>query len=52
MVPGIDFTDDPLLQGRNFSYPDTQLKRLGSRRQFYVSQTAVERTSPTRSPSS
>ncbi|WP_327788216.1 catalase [Marinimicrococcus flavescens] len=29
-VPGIDFTDDPLLQGRNFSYLDTQLKRLGS----------------------
>jgi catalase len=30
MVPGIDFSDDPLLQGRNFSYLDTQLKRLGS----------------------
>ena len=29
MVPGIDFTNDPLLQGRNFSYLDTQLKRLG-----------------------
>jgi catalase len=29
VVPGIDFTDDPLLQGRNFSYMDTQLKRLG-----------------------
>jgi len=28
-IPGIDFTDDPLLQGRNFSYLDTQLKRLG-----------------------
>ncbi len=27
--PGIDFTNDPLLQGRNFSYLDTQLKRLG-----------------------
>jgi catalase len=27
--PGIDFSDDPLLQGRNFSYLDTQLKRLG-----------------------
>ena len=27
---GIDFSDDPLLQGRNFSYLDTQLKRLGS----------------------
>jgi catalase len=30
VVPGIDFTHDPLLQGRNFSYLDTQLKRLGS----------------------
>jgi catalase len=30
VVPGIDFSDDPLLQGRNFSYLDTQLKRLGS----------------------
>ncbi len=29
VVRGIDFTDDPLLQGRNFSYLDTQLKRLG-----------------------
>ncbi|MEY9783474.1 catalase [Sinorhizobium fredii] len=28
--PGIDFSSDPLLQGRNFSYLDTQLKRLGS----------------------
>jgi catalase len=28
--PGIDFSEDPLLQGRNFSYLDTQLKRLGS----------------------
>ena len=28
--PGIDFSDDPLLHGRNFSYLDTQLKRLGS----------------------
>jgi catalase len=27
---GIDFSNDPLLQGRNFSYLDTQLKRLGS----------------------
>ncbi len=27
--PGIDFTNDPLLQGRNFSYLDTQIKRLG-----------------------
>jgi len=30
IVPGIDFSDDPLLHGRNFSYLDTQLKRLGS----------------------
>jgi len=29
VVPGVDFTEDPLLQGRNFSYLDTQLKRLG-----------------------
>ena len=29
IVPGVDFTDDPLLQGRLFSYLDTQLKRLG-----------------------
>jgi catalase len=29
VVPGIDFTNDPLLQGRIFSYLDTQLKRLG-----------------------
>ncbi|MBC7996971.1 MAG: catalase [Leptolyngbya sp.] len=30
IVPGIDFSNDPLLQMRNFSYLDTQLKRLGS----------------------
>ncbi|RDW72690.1 catalase catA [Aspergillus mulundensis] len=29
IVPGIDFSDDPLLQGRNFSYQDTQISRLG-----------------------
>jgi catalase len=29
LVPGIDFTDDPLLAVRNFSYLDTQLSRLG-----------------------
>nr|WP_131195767.1 catalase [Lichenihabitans psoromatis] len=29
VVPGIDFTNDPLLQGRNQSYLDTQIKRLG-----------------------
>jgi catalase len=30
IVPGVDFSEDPLLQGRLFSYLDTQLKRLGS----------------------
>jgi catalase len=30
VVPGIDFSDDPLLQGRLMSYHDTQLHRLGS----------------------
>ena len=30
LPPGIDFSNDPLLQGRNFSYLDTQLSRLGS----------------------
>ncbi|AXB58074.1 catalase [Flavobacterium fluviale] len=30
IVPGIDFSNDPLLQGRLFSYTDTQLSRLGS----------------------
>ena len=29
VVPGIDFTNDPLLQARLFSYLDTQLIRLG-----------------------
>ncbi|ONN48805.1 hydroperoxidase [Acinetobacter genomosp. 33YU] len=29
VVPGIDFTNDPLLQARLFSYTDTQLSRLG-----------------------
>ena len=29
VIPGIDFTNDPLLQGRNLSYIDTQLSRLG-----------------------
>ncbi len=29
VVPGIDFSNDPLLQGRIFSYLDTQLSRLG-----------------------
>jgi catalase len=30
ILPGMDFTNDPLLQGRLFSYLDTQLSRLGS----------------------
>lgn len=30
VVPGIGFSNDPLLQGRLFSYTDTQLSRLGS----------------------
>jgi catalase len=29
VVPGIGFSDDPLLQGRNFSYFDTQITRIG-----------------------
>jgi len=29
LVPGIDFSNDPLLQGRNHSYLDTQISRLG-----------------------
>ena len=30
LPPGVDFSNDPLLQGRNFSYLDTQLSRLGT----------------------
>lgn len=30
VIPGVDFSDDPLLQGRNFSYFDTQISRLGA----------------------
>lgn len=30
MPPGIEASEDPLLQGRFFSYQDTQLSRLGS----------------------
>jgi catalase len=29
IIQGVDFSNDPLLQGRNFSYLDTQVKRLG-----------------------
>ncbi len=34
--PGIDFTDDPLLQGRLFSYLDTQKSRLGTANFFQI----------------
>jgi len=30
IVLGLDFSDDPLLQARNFSYLDTQISRVGS----------------------
>lgn len=30
VIPGIDFSDDPILQGRLFAYRDTQMHRLGS----------------------
>jgi catalase len=36
IVPGIDFSNDPLLQGRNFSYLDTQIKRLGGPNFTYI----------------
>jgi catalase len=36
IVPGIDFTNDPLLQFRNFSYLDTQLIRLGGPNFAYI----------------
>jgi catalase len=44
VVPGIDFTNDPLLQGRLFSYLDTQLIRLGGPNfsQLPVNRPAVE----------
>ena len=35
VVPGIDFTNDPLLQGRLFSYLDTQITRLGGGPNFH-----------------
>ncbi len=47
IVPGIDFTNDPLLQGRNFSYLDTQLKRLGSPNFTYLPSTHRSARSPT-----
>jgi catalase len=36
IVPGIDFTNDPLLQGRLFSYLDTQKSRLGTTNFFQI----------------
>lgn len=30
IVPGIDFTNDPVLQGRSFAYRDTDYHRLGT----------------------
>jgi catalase len=42
VVPGIDFTNDPLLQGRNFSYLDTQVKRLGGPNFTYLPVNAPE----------
>src|SRR5690625_6843337 len=30
VVPGIDFTNDPVLQGRSFAYRDTDYHRLGT----------------------
>lgn len=62
VVPGIGFSDDPLLQGRNFSYLDTQLSRLGVNwqevcssgyaRSGLVSQTVVASRQSTSLPSS
>ena len=49
VVPGIDFTNDPLLQGRNFSYLDTQLKRLGSPNFTHLPSTRRSARSPTSS---
>lgn len=45
IVPGIDFSNDPLLQGRLFSYRDTQLSRLGSPNfhQIPINRPVVER---------
>ena len=40
IVPGIDFSDDPLLQGRIFSYSDTQRHRLGASRCLFPQRSA------------
>src|SRR5690625_4066026 len=45
VVPGIDFTNDPVLQGRSFAYRDTDYHRLGTANINYipVNQPIVER---------
>ena len=47
LVPGIDVTNDPLLQGRLFSYIDTQITRLGGRISCRSRSTARTRRSTT-----
>lgn len=42
IVRGVDFTNDPLLQGRNFSYLDTQIKRLGRPNFTHIPVTALK----------
>jgi catalase len=49
VVPGIDFSNDPLLQGRLFSYQDTQLSRLGSPNFHQIPINAPNAHSPTNS---
>jgi hypothetical protein len=52
--PGIDFSNDPLLQGRNFSYLDTQIKRLGSQVAVEISlrsTAAIRSSAPETKPS-
>ena len=46
IVPGIDFSNDPLLQGRLFSYEDTQITRLGGPnfREIPINRPVVRRT--------
>ncbi len=47
LVPGIDVTNDPLLQGRLFSYLDTQISRLGDPTSGNSRSTALTRRSTT-----
>ena len=47
LVPGIDVTNDPLLQGRLFSYVDTQISRLGGQISYRSRSTARTRRSTT-----